>query len=281
MVADFCGIYVNQVFANLEAANSLAIFLGGGLFCIQMYCDFAGYSEIAAGSARLMGVRLMRNFDRPYLSQSYTEFFRRWHISLNRWFTQYVYIPLGGSRCGKFRKLRNTVIVFALCGLWHGARWTYVLWGLYAAFWLCVESLLDIRHRFGPEWDNPIGRNVRRFVMYLIFVPAALLFRADSLTQLGIIFPRLFTQVGFGMDYFRAAFETMGLDALSALQLILSIIAMARIYDLGLYDLPPAKTPLASARKLTAAVYLVVIIALCWLGLLESQDAAGFAYFQF
>ena len=281
VVADFCGIYVNQVFANLETANSLAIFLGGGLFCIQMYCDFAGYSEIAAGSARLMGVRLMRNFDRPYLSQSYTEFFRRWHISLNRWFTQYVYIPLGGSRCGKFRKLRNTVIVFALCGLWHGARWTYVLWGLYAAFWLCVESLLDIRHRFGPEWDNPIGRNVRRFVMYLIFVPAALLFRADSLTQLGIIFPRLFTQVGFGMDYFRAAFETMGLDALSALQLILSIIAMARIYDLGLYDLPPAKTPLLSARKLTAAVYLVVIIALCWLGLLESQDAAGFAYFQF
>ena len=90
VVADFCGIYVNAVFQNLEAANGLAILFAGGLFCIQMYCDFAGYSEIAAGAARLMGVRLMKNFNQPYLSQSYGEFFRRWHISLNRWFTSYV-----------------------------------------------------------------------------------------------------------------------------------------------------------------------------------------------
>lgn len=156
------------------AGDHFAIFCAGGLFCIQMYCDFAGYSEIAASSARLMGVRLMRNFDRPYLSQSYTEFFRRWHISLNRWFTSYVYIPLGGSCRGKGRKIRNTVIVFALCGLWHGARWIYVLWGLYAAFWLCVESLLDVKRCFGEKWDNPLGRLVRRSVMFLIFVPAEL-----------------------------------------------------------------------------------------------------------
>ena len=281
VVADFCGIFVNQVFSGLETANALAIFCGGALFCIQMYCDFAGYSEIAAGSARLMGVRLMRNFDRPYLSMSYTEFFRRWHISLNRWFTSYVYIPLGGSQKGKFNKIRNTVIVFALCGLWHGARWTYVLWGLYAAFWLCVESLLDIRHRFGPEWDNPLGRLVRRAVMFLIFVPAALLFRADSLQQLTVIFPRLFTQIGFGGDYFRAAFDSLGLSAVSLVQLILSVVAMARIYDWGLYDLPGAKTEQASARRLVSAVYMVLIIALCWLALLATQDAAGFAYFQF
>ena len=281
VVADFCGIYVNQVFSGLEQANALAIFCAGALFCIQMYCDFAGYSEIAAGSARLMGVRLMRNFDRPYLSQSYTEFFRRWHISPNRWFTSYVYIPLGGSKRGKFNKLRNTVIVFALCGLWHGARWTYVLWGLYAAFWLCVESLLDIRHRFGPEWDTPLGRFARRLVSFLIFVPAALLFRADSLTQLTVIFPRLFTQVGFGGAYFRAAFDSLGLTPGGLAQLALCIVAMARIYDWGLYDLPGAKTARGSARRLVSAVYMVLIIALCWLALLASQDAAGFAYFQF
>jgi len=281
VVADFCGIFVNQVFSDLENANALAIFCGGALFCIQMYCDFAGYSEIAAGSARLMGVRLMRNFDRPYLSMSYTEFFRRWHISLNRWFTSYVYIPLGGNKRGKFNKIRNTVIVFALCGLWHGARWTYVLWGLYAAFWLCVESLLDIRHRFGPAWDNPLGRLARRFVTFLIFVPAALLFRADSLQQLTVIFPRLFTQIGFGGDYFRAAFASLGLTATSLVQLILSIVAMARIYDWGIYDLPGAKTQHASAQRLVSTVYMVLIIALCWLALLATQDAAGFAYFQF
>jgi len=281
VVADFCGIFVNRVFSGLEQANALAIFCGGALFCIQMYCDFAGYSEIAAGSARLMGVRLMRNFDRPYLSMSYTEFFRRWHISLNRWFTSYVYIPLGGNKKGRYNKIRNTIIVFALCGLWHGARWTYVLWGLYAAFWLCVESLLDIRHRFGPEWDNPLGRLARRFVTFLIFVPAALLFRADSLQQLMVIFPRLFTQIGFGGDYFRAAFDALGLNAMSLAQLILCIVAMAKIYDWGIYDLPGAKTQHASAQRLVAAVYLVLIIALSWLALLATQDAAGFAYFQF
>ena len=281
VVADFCGIFVNRVFSGLETANSLAIFCAGGLFCVQMYCDFAGYSEIAAGSARLMGVRLKRNFDRPYLSQSYTEFFRRWHISLNRWFTSYVYIPLGGSKKGKLTKIRNTVIVFALCGLWHGARWTYVLWGLYAAFWLCLESLLDIRHRFGPEWDTPLGRLSRRSVTFLIFVPAALLFRADSVAQLGVIFSRLFTRIGFGEAYIRAAFEVLGLDAMLFVQLVLSIVAMARIYDWGLYDLPGAKSEHGSAGRLVSAGYMVLIIALSWLALLATQDAAGFAYFQF
>lgn len=281
VVADFFGIYVNQIFGDLNTANSFAIFCGGGLFCIQMYCDFAGYSEIAAGSARLMGVRLMKNFDRPYLSQSYTEFFRRWHISLNRWFTSYVYIPLGGNRKGTARKMLNTVIVFALCGLWHGARWTYVLWGLYAAFWMCVESALDIRHRFGPWWNCPLGKLIRRSYSFLLFIPAALLFRAESVAQLGVIFPRLFTQIGFGGAYFQAAFDTMGLDAMGFIRLALCIVAMAKLYDWGQYDLPSSKTAYGSARKLMAAVYLVLIVALCWLSLLATQDAAGFAYFQF
>ena len=142
-VADVLGVHVNAVFSSIGEANALAVASAGALFCLQMYCDFAGYSEIAAGSARLMGIRLMRNFDRPYLAQSYGEFFRRWHISLNQWFTSYLYIPLGGGRKGLGRKMLNTVIVFSLCGLWHGARWTYVLWGLYAAFFVCLESLLE------------------------------------------------------------------------------------------------------------------------------------------
>lgn len=281
VVADCIGIYVNQLFANCENANALAIFCGGALFCIQMYCDFAGYSEIAAGSARLMGVRLMKNFDRPYLSQSYTEFFRRWHISLNRWFTSYVYIPLGGSRRGTARKLWNTLVVFALCGLWHGARWTYVLWGLYAAFWMCLESLLDIRHRFGPRWNCPLGRLIRRSYMFLIFVPAALLFRGESLAQLATIFTRLFTQWGFGDSYFRAAFTSLGMDSLGLIQTVLCIVVMAQLHTWGQYDLPPAKTAYASAKKSVACVYFIVAIALCWIALLATQDAAGFAYFQF
>ena len=281
VVADFCGIYVNAVFSSLEEANSLAICCAGGLFCIQMYCDFAGYSEIAAGAARLMGVRLMRNFERPYLAQSYTEFFRRWHISLNRWFTSYVYIPLGGGRKGTARKILNVLIVFALCGLWHGARWTYVLWGLYAAFWLCVESLIDVKSRFGPAWDCPLGRLARRCVMFLIFIPAALLFRAESVGQLGVIVSRLFTGWGFSGAYIQAAFDSLRLDALSLIQLVLCIVAMAKLYAWGQYDLPTAKTDSQSAARLCSCVYLTAVVALCWLALLQTQDAAIFAYFQF
>ena len=281
VVADFCGIYVNGVFAAAEGASSLAIFCAGGLFCIQMYCDFAGYSEIAAGAARLMGVRLMRNFDRPYLAQSYTEFFRRWHISLNRWFTSYVYIPLGGGRRGKARKLLNILVVFTLCGLWHGARWTYVLWGLYAAFWLCLESLLDIKSRFGPAWDCSLGRLARRCAMFLIFVPAALLFRAESVPQLGVVFSRLFTAWGFGGAYIQSAMDQLGLTTLSLIQLALCIVAMAKLYAWGQYDLPAAKTDSQSAARLCSCVYLVTVVALCWLALLQTQDAAIFAYFQF
>lgn len=281
VVADFCGIFVNQVFQNVESANSLAIFCAGALFCIQMYCDFAGYSEIAMGCARMLGIRLMRNFDRPYLSQSYTEFFRRWHISLNRWFTSYVYIPLGGSRKGKARKLLNTVIVFMLCGLWHGANWTYVLWGLYAAFWLCVESLLDVRRRFGPKWDCPLGKLVRRSYMFLIFVPAALLFRAESVGQIGEVFTRLFTAWGFGSGYVADTFSCLGLDGMKLAQLVLSIVCMCRIYRLTQWDLRTSQEATSVSARTVSYAYLIVAILLCWLTLLATQDAAGFAYFQF
>lgn len=285
-VADVLGVYVNRVFSDLAGSNALAVFIAGALFCLQMYCDFAGYSEIAAGSARLMGIRLTRNFDRPYISQSYSEFFRRWHISLNRWFTSYLYIPLGGAKKGLPRKMLNTFIVFALCGLWHGARWTYVLWGLYAAFFVCLESLLKkpaLRAvgRLGINLNAPLVKLVRRSYMFLIFVPAALLFRANSVAQLGVIFSKLLSGWSFSGDFIGAAFGALGMGGLALIQVILSILCMARLYDWGVYDLPPAVTKTAGAKRIGAAAYLVLVVALCWLSLLSTQALAEFAYFQF
>ena len=282
VVADLCGIYVNAVFDNAASANGLAVALAGSLFCFQMYCDFAGYSEIAAGAARLMGVRLMRNFDRPYLSQSYGEFFRRWHISLNRWFTSYVYIPLGGGRKGLGRKLLNTLIVFALCGLWHGARWTYVLWGLYAAFFVCLENLLKkpagrLAERLALPLENPVIILIRRIYMFLIFIPAAILFRAETLEKAGTLLGRLFTA---GADV-SGAFGTLGLTGSSAVVLALTLVAMNALHVWGDYDLPPAGTETGRARRLVSAALCVIVIALSWLALLASKDAAGFASFQF
>lgn len=282
VVADLCGIYVNHVFADIYAANTLAVAGAGALFCIQMYCDFAGYSEIAAGCARMLGVRLTRNFNRPYLSQSYTEFFRRWHISLNRWFTQYVYIPLGGNRRGRIVKMRNTVIVFALCGLWHGANWTYVLWGLYAAFFVCLESLLLPRlnqaaEKYGVNLENPMIILARRLLMFFIFIPAALLFRAQSLGQIG----EIITVLASGMLSVNAGLEALGLNGYSLLALLLIIVTMNRLHVWSEFDLPAAPNASVAARRDAGMVLMTLTVILSWLALLATQDAAGFAYFQF
>ena len=281
VVADFCGIHVNAVFSDLENANGLSIVLAGLLFNVQMYCDFAGYSEIATGCARMMGVRLMKNFDRPYLAESYTDFSRRWHISLSKWFTSYVYIPLGGNRHGKARKLFNLALVYTLCGLWHGARWTYVLWGVYAAFWLCLESALEIHKRFGPWWQKPLGRLIRRSYMMLIFVPAALLFRAESLDQVATVFTRMFTEIGFSADYIQSSFNSLNMDFMTMVQIVLSIICMHKVADLTQQDLPVSPENTSYFQRATGYAYLVLLIALCWISLLSTDAVATFAYFQF
>lgn len=282
VVADYCGRFVNAVFSDVPNANGFAIAVAGSLFCFQMYCDFAGYSEIASGCARLMGVRLTRNFDRPYLSQSYGEFFRRWHISLNRWFTSYLYIPLGGNRRGTLIRIRNTVIVFALCGLWHGARWTYVLWGLYSAFWVSLEGVvLKPAEQFarcqGIELNHPVVKLVRRSYMFLIFIPAALLFRAESIGQFITLLNGILHN-GFGL---REGFAALGMSGPELIQLALVFAVMAKLYDWGKDRLPPVSSESAAAARWVGTVYLVLIIALCWIVLLATQEMTEFAYFQF
>jgi len=129
VIADNCAKYVNMVFDNSDHCNGSTLFLGSLLFGIQVYGDFSGYSDIAIGTARLFGFRLSRNFAFPFLSRNVAEFWLRWHISLSSWFRDYVYIPLGGNRGGKAKGARNMIIIFLVCGFWHGANWTYVAWG--------------------------------------------------------------------------------------------------------------------------------------------------------
>lgn len=129
VIADRTAIIVNQVYNNLNQYTGFEIVVATIFFAIQVYCDFCGYSDIAIGAARVMGFHLMTNFRQPYFSQSIKEFWRRWHISLSSWLRDYVYIPLGGSRCSRVKKYRNLMITFLVSGLWHGANWTYVVWG--------------------------------------------------------------------------------------------------------------------------------------------------------
>lgn len=234
VIADFCGLFVNSVFSDLSAANSLSLFLAIALFFVQIYSDFCGYSEIATGAARLMGIKLMRNFDKPLLATSVRDLMRRWHISLNSWFRDYLYIPLGGSRKGRARKIINTLIVFTLSGLWHGANWTFVLWGFTLGALIIMEDLLRKPYRavcakLGIDNSSKIVINLRRVCVFFVSFFALAFFRADSIYQIGEMFSVMFGSFGFGAAYFQAAFASLGMTVLDLIQLLVTIVCMAFI----------------------------------------------------
>lgn len=147
VVADRLALYTGAVFGNLYYHSGVTILVAAVFFSIQIYCDFAGYSYLAWGTAKAMGFNLIMNFERPYMSRNVTEFWRRWHISLSTWFRDYVYFPLGGSRCGKWRNRFNLMVTFLVSGLWHGANWTFVIWGgLNGAFQVVGKALPSIKY---------------------------------------------------------------------------------------------------------------------------------------
>lgn len=133
VVADNCAVFVDNIWGNYAGQSGSTLLMAAFLFSIQIYCDFSGYSDIAIGCAKLFGIKLMRNFNVPYFSRDIAEFWRKWHISLTTWFRDYIYIPLGGSRVSKVKVVRNTLVIFLVSGLWHGANWTFVAWGAYHA----------------------------------------------------------------------------------------------------------------------------------------------------
>jgi len=142
-IADSCALLVDPIFSDYTEFSTIGLILGALLFAIQIYCDFSGYSDIAIGVAKLLGIEIMLNFNYPYFSRDIAEFWRRWHISLSTWFRDYVYIPLGGSRVSKALQIRNIFAIFLISGFWHGANWTFIFWGLIHA--LCYIPLLFLK----------------------------------------------------------------------------------------------------------------------------------------
>ena len=188
VIADRLARYVNVVYNEPTNFHGLTLVVGTLFFAFQIYCDFAGYSHIAIGSARVMGFRLMRNFDRPYLSRSISEFWSRWHISLSTWFRDYVYIPLGGNRVSKPRWYLNLFITFLLSGFWHGANWTFVVWGglngLYLIASLVTKDVRDAAARAVGLAQRPRARAAWGiFVTFVLTCIAWVFFRAGSMTD--------------------------------------------------------------------------------------------------
>lgn len=181
LVADNCAVYVDQVWGDYANQNASTLVLAAILFAFQIYGDFSGYSDIAIGTAKLFGINLRDNFLTPYFSRNMAEFWRRWHISLNTWFVDYVYIPLGGNREGRWHTVRNTFILFLLSGLWHGANWTYVTWGLYHALLFVPLILLGTTKKYkGTASWKQLPQVLLTFTLVTI---GLIIFRAPSIGE--------------------------------------------------------------------------------------------------
>lgn len=200
VIADRLALFVNQVYGNPENYIGLQLFTATLFFAFQIYCDFSGYSDIAIGAAKVMGFSLMTNFDRPYLSKSIAEFWRRWHISLSTWFKDYVYIPLGGNRCSASRRYFNLFITFLLSGLWHGANWTYIIWGAINGCYQIVSLITkDFRKKIVTyvKLDKfPYVHNAIQVVItFSLTVFAWIFFRAANFHQAIYILRNMFVDV--------------------------------------------------------------------------------------
>ena len=193
VIADRCAVIVDMVYQDPSAHDGWTTLLATYLFAVQIYCDFSGYTDIALGAARVMGFNLMVNFRTPYTSASISEFWSRWHISLSSWFRDYLYIPLGGNRVARSRWFFNLMLVFLISGLWHGARWTYVVWGgLHGAYLVLAIVFAALWKQVGltSEGKSRHWRWLNVFITFHLVLVAWVLFRAESFSDAATIFNR-------------------------------------------------------------------------------------------
>ena len=188
-IADYLALYVDKVYGNPANFQSPALLLATFLFCWQIYFDFSGYTDMARGVARLLGIRLMLNFNNPYLATSLGDFWKRWHISLSSWFKDYVYIPLGGNRKGKFNTYKNMFITMVLSGLWHGAAWTFVIWGVVHALGRFVTRELEQTEFY----KNRVPKLFKQMFVFAFVGFAWIFFRASNISDAWLIVSRIFS----------------------------------------------------------------------------------------
>ena len=193
IIADRLSLYINAVYANVHHHSSKSMWLAAFFFILQIYCDFSSYADIAIGSARVMGFNLMTNFNRPFVARTVQNVWKRWHISLMTWFRDYLYFPLGGNRKGIAITIRNMVIVFAISGLWHGASWTFVIWGLVNGFVLGAEQVLKPYFGFVKKWPFLLRSVLGVVYAGTLFTAMGVFFRSYNIRQAGYMLKSMFT----------------------------------------------------------------------------------------
>ena len=279
VIADRLAVLVDKVYANIGAYGAPAIIVATTCFAFQIYCDFSGYSDIAIGSARMLGFRLMKNFDKPYFSRTIGEFWRRWHISLSSWFRDYLYIPLGGSRVRTARWAANILIVFLFSGLWHGAAWTFAAWGLLnglyqvaGRFTRAARDRAYERLHIAP--DGAVRTVISIACTFALTVFAWMFFRADSFAQVGQVLGKLTGGWEFG-TLISLMFEVNGSECLLMALLVAGMMGLEWL---------ACRTDLTERFfRLRAPVRWALCFGLLFVLILfgKYNESPAFIYFQF
>lgn len=285
VIADRLSILVDNVFSNYYMYYSFELIIGAVAYSIQLYCDFSSYSIIAMGTAQALGYKIIENFDTPYFSTSIKEFWRRWHISLSSWFRDYIYIPLGGSRCSKFRKYINLMITFLISGLWHGANWTFIIWGwLHGIYQIVGDYTTNLRKKVTKNIQkNCFSFKLGKIIITNIFVDLAwIVFRSDSLAMACKYITRMLTKID-PWNLFGNAIYSLGLDRTEINILIVSLIIVF-IVDIVKYT---KRLNIAQElHKQNLWFRWSVIFGLLFMIVIFGEygamfDAKSFVYFQF
>ena len=277
VIADNCAEYANTIFNNSAAYSGSTLVLGALFFTFQIYCDFSGYSDIALGTARLFGIDLLKNFAFPYFSRDIAEFWRRWHISLSSWFKDYLYIPLGGSRGGMWMKIRNTFIIFLVSGFWHGASWTFIVWGFLNALYIMPSIIFDThRNNLDTVAKGKLLPTIKEIssigITFGLTVFAWIFFRANGMSHAlsyvsGIFSASLFTLPKFiGMS-----------EALTTIILVVIFMIVEWIGRENQYALEIIKT--VRSKVIRWSFYLVILLTVYFYG--NFGETVEFIYFQF
>ena len=270
IVADTMAPIADAAFGRGDAVTTKEAWVGALAYTLQIYFDFSGYSDMAIGLGRMFGFTLPENFNRPYSAVSVTDFWRRWHMTLSRWFRDYVYIPLGGSRTGGLRTYGNLVAVFLVTGLWHGAAWTFVIWGGYHGVLLLIERVTHQR----SVGDGPISLVwVRRAVTLLLVIVGWVVFRAATFPDAVHYLHAMLVPTGDGMG--RDVSIVLGPRSLSIAGLALTVVLLPRRFVIGRV-LTSGRSPLANALRVAefAALPITLLLAL-------SSQFSPFLYFRF
>jgi len=286
VIADRVSIFVDSVYGNYTKQDSYFLIVATVLFAFQIYCDFYGYSTIAVGAAHILGIELMENFRAPYLSVSVAEFWRNWHISLTSWFKDYLYIPLGGSRCGKIKTYINRLIVFLVSGLWHGASWSFVAWGGLNGLYQVVGDIMQpIRNRLKRLFnidEGKAGYKILAALMTFILVDFTwIFFRAGNMNDAMVIIGRI-VEPGNPIKLLDGSIYELGLDAANFWIMIVSIILLLIIDGLCKRGISVRQAILKQDYWFQCLVFVLSIWFILTFGIWGPNfDSKNFIYFQF